>query len=222
MVKFNYDKMEADVEGKRRRLWRKHLPKRFQNLTKAQLIKYATIASFGNFIFVFFSTVLFAWYAKDLPQPDKIVRKEGFSTQIFDRNGVLLYDVFADQQRTPVKWEEIPEYLKQATIAIEDKKFYQHQGFDPTGWLRAVFNIIFRGRLQGGSTLTQQLVKNVLLTPKRTIGRKIKEFALAIQIEKKYSKDEILQMYLNEAPYGGTAWGLAWRRKLILINQFRN
>lgn len=180
-----------------------------RKLTKAQLVKYVAIFSFVGLLFLFLiSTLLFAWYAKDLPRPDKIVRKEGFSTKIYDRNDVLLYDVFADQQRTPVEFEDIPEDLRNATIAIEDKNFYKHQGFDPTGWLRAVYNIVFRGRLQGGSTLTQQLVKNVLLTPKRTVARKIKEFALAIQIEKRYSKDEILQMYLNEAPYGGTAWGV--------------
>jgi len=155
-----------------------------------------------------FTTALFAWYAKDLPRPDKIVRKEGFATRIYDRNGILLYDVYGEQKRTPVKLEEVPEYLKEATVAIEDKDFYKHQGFDIRGWLRAIFNIIFRRRLQGGSTITQQLVKNVLLSPKRTLGRKIKEFILAIQIEKKYSKDEILQMYLNEVPYGGTAWGV--------------
>ena len=152
---------------------------------------------------------MFAWYAKDLPQPDKIVRREGFSTKIYDRDGELLYDVFADQRRTPVDLEQIPQDLREATIAVEDKNFYKHQGFDPLGWVRAVFNTIFRlRRLGGGSTLTQQLVKNVLLTPKRSIGRKIKEFVLSVQIEKKYTKDEILQMYLNESPYGGTAWGV--------------
>jgi 1A family penicillin-binding protein len=196
------------------RTWRVRLKKLkkktpFKKLTKAQVLKYLAVASFSLVLFLFFlSTVLFAWYAKDLPQPDKIVRKEGFSTKIYDRNEVLLYDVFADQQRTPVKLSEVPESLRNATIAIEDKNFYKHQGFDVKGWLRAGFNIVFRHRLEGGSTLTQQLVKNVLLTPSRTISRKIKEFALAIQIEKKYSKDEILQMYLNEAPYGGTAWGV--------------
>lgn len=153
------------------------------------------------------SAVLFAWYAKDLPRPDKIVRRDGFATRIFDRHGELLYDVFGDQRRNSVTLEQIPEYLRQATIAIEDKDFYQHQGFDPKGVLRAAVNIVFRGKLQGGSTLTQQLVKNVLLTSERRLGRKIKEFILAVQIEKKFSKDEILQMYLNEAPYGGTAWG---------------
>jgi 1A family penicillin-binding protein len=103
---------------------------------------------------------------------------------------------------------DVPEYLKQATIAIEDKNFYKHQGFDPIGMLRGFSRIFTRGYAQGGSTLTQQLVKNVLLTPERSIFRKIKEFILAVQIERRYSKDEILQMYLNEAPYGGTAWGV--------------
>lgn len=196
-------------KAKKRKIVKRTFLRRFQKMSKTELIRYFAVAVFLSVLGLFlFSTLVFALVAKDLPQPDKIVRKEGFSTKIYDRNEVLLYDVFVDQQRTPVKWENIPEKLRQATISIEDKNFYKHQGFDPTGWLRAVFNIIFRGRLQGGSTLTQQLVKNVLLTPKRTITRKIKEFVLSVQIEKKYSKDEILQMYLNEAPYGGTAWGV--------------
>ncbi|MDP3888776.1 MAG: PBP1A family penicillin-binding protein, partial [bacterium] len=143
-----------------------------------------------------------------LPQPDKIVRKEGFSTKIFDRNQKLLYDIYANQRRTLVDLPEIPQYLREATIATEDKEFYKHGGFDTRGILRAVFNIVVMRRLEGGSTLTQQLVKNVLLTSERSIGRKLKEFILAVQIERKYSKDQILQMYLNEAPYGGTAWGV--------------
>ncbi len=159
-------------------------------------------------VFVLGTTFLFAWYAKDLPQPDKVVRREGFSTIIYDRNGEVLYDVFNNQNRIPVQLSDIPLYLKQGTISIEDKTFYQHQGFDPLGYLRAIKQIVVNHSLAGGSTLTQQLVKNVLLTSERTIPRKIKEFILAVQIEKKYSKDQILQMYLNEAPYGGTAWGV--------------
>ncbi|MGB9911072.1 MAG: penicillin-binding protein [Microgenomates group bacterium] len=157
---------------------------------------------------IFFTLFLFAWYSKDLPSPDKVVRKEGFATKIYDREGNLLYDVFKEQRRIPISWEEIPEHLKNATIAIEDKNFYQHRGFDVKGILRAIRNIIIYRRLQGGSTLTQQLVKNTLLTPQRTLTRKIKEFILAVQIESKYTKDQILLMYLNEAPYGGTAWGV--------------
>lgn len=149
-----------------------------------------------------------AWVAKDLPSPDRIVRREGFSTKIYDRNEKLLYDVFADQRRTPVSLEQVPVVLRQATIAIEDKNFYKHQGFDPLGIFRALFRTVVNRRLEGGSTLTQQLVKNVLLTSQRTLSRKVKEFILTLQVEQKYKKDQILLMYLNEAPYGGTAWGV--------------
>jgi len=170
-----------------------------------RLAKLAFFGVIGLFVLSFLLLPLFAF---NLPTPDKIIRREGFSTKILDRKGEVLYDIFVNQRRTPVPLDEVPLFLRQATIAIEDKNFYKHQGFDPTGYLRAVYNIVVFRRLQGGSTLTQQLVKNVLLTPERTIFRKIKEFILAIQIERKYTKDEILQMYMNEAPYGGTAWGV--------------
>ncbi len=171
----------------------------------ARIAKFSFLGLLVIFAVLFF---IFPLLAFNLPSPDKVVRKEGFSTKILDRNGKILYDIFADQRRTPVAFDEIPVYLRQATISIEDKNFYTHQGFDPTGYVRAVYYIIRYGRLQGGSTLTQQLVKTVLLTPERTIIRKVKEFVLTTQIERKYTKDEILQMYLNEAPYGGTAWGV--------------
>lgn len=171
----------------------------------------STIAFFG-FAFLLVGLVLtvivLLAVAKDLPKPDRVVRVEGFSTKILDRNGEVLYNIFADQRRTPISISEIPNYLKYATIAVEDKNFYTHKGFDPTGILRAAYNIFIYHKLQGGSTLTQQLVKNTLLTTQRTLPRKIKEFILAIQIESRYSKDQILQMYLNESPYGGTAWGV--------------
>lgn len=155
-----------------------------------------------------FTLVIFAWFGKDLPTPGNIVRRDGYSSRIYDRNGEVLYDLYEEEKRFPVTWEQIPEYLKKATIAIEDKNFYQHGGFDPLTPLRMIQNLIFKRRLIGGSTLTQQLVKNVLLTSERKVVRKIREFILAVQIEKKYSKDEILLMYLNESPYGGTAWGV--------------
>ncbi|MCX6725816.1 MAG: PBP1A family penicillin-binding protein [Candidatus Shapirobacteria bacterium] len=183
-----------------------HSHHRFKN--KGRLAARLAIFSFvGILALILLATGLFAFFAKDLPQPDKIIRREGFSTKIYDRNGELLYDIFSNQKRTPIDISEIPQYLKEATVAIEDKNFYKHNGFDPTGMFRAVFNIVIHHRLQGGSTLTQQLVKTVLLTSQRTITRKLKEFILAVQIEKKYSKDQILQMYLNEIPYGGTAFG---------------
>lgn len=152
--------------------------------------------------------VLFAWYSKDLPSPSKVVRREGFATRIYDRNGKLLYDVYKDAKRTPVVWEDVPDYLKKATVSVEDKEFYTHRGFDPLAPFRIVKNVFYFHKLTGGSTLTQQLVKNVLLTSEYSVTRKIKEFILAVQIEAKYKKDEILLMYLNEAPYGGSAWGV--------------
>lgn len=151
---------------------------------------------------------LFAWFSRDLPQPGQVVRRDGFSTQFYDRNGEVLYDFYSDERRDPVGLDEIPEELKQATIAVEDKDFYRHRGFDILTIGRIPYNYIFRQRVVGGSTLTQQLVKNVLLTNERTVIRKFKEFVLALQIERTFTKDEILEMYLNEAPYGGTAWGV--------------
>lgn len=174
----------------------------------AKTLARARLILIGAVLFFLASFVVIPLLAFNLPSPDKVVRREGFSTKILDRNGEVLYDIFTDERRTPVPLEEIPEDLKNATVAIEDKNFYQHGGFDPLGMLRGLSRFFTRGRAQGGSTLTQQLVKNVLLTPERSITRKIREFVLAIQIERKYDKDEILQMYLNEAPYGGTAWGV--------------
>lgn len=172
---------------------------------------YLNLAS-GFFAFLVFSTILasliLAYYARDLPRPDRIVRKEGFATKIYDRNEKLIYDVYKKEKRTPVEIGKVPQYLKQATIAIEDKDFYKHKGFDIKGWLRIIYYAVRYHRLIGGSTLTQQLVKNVLLTNERTISRKIREFILALQIESRYSKDQILQMYLNESPYGGATAGV--------------
>ncbi|MDO8551135.1 MAG: PBP1A family penicillin-binding protein [bacterium] len=177
--------------------------------TRSQIVSRLTALSFFGLLgLVVLSLVVFFWYAKDLPEPGKIVRTEGFSTKIYDRNEKLLYDIYANQRRTEVALDKMPLYLRQATIAIEDQDFYKHGGFDPKGWIRSVYYITFYRKLSGGSTLTQQLVKNVLLTSDRTITRKIKEFILAVQIERKYNKDQILSMYLNEAPYGGTAWGV--------------
>ncbi len=183
---------------------------KLRELDKITLFKWLGLGAFLTTVAgVFILMLMFAWYAKDLPNPDKVVRRSGFSTKILDRNGQLLYDMYEDVNRVPVKLEDVPVYLREATIAVEDKDFYKHGGFDPKGILRATFNTVVRGKLQGGSTLTQQLVKNVLLSSERTLSRKFKELVLAIQIERKFNKDQILQMYLNEAPYGGTAWGVA-------------
>lgn len=148
------------------------------------------------------------WIFWDIPLPDKLSQNQPVSTQIFDRNGELIYEIYASERRTPIDLTQIPEHLKQATIAIEDKDFYNHSGFSITGIGRAAIRTISGEGLEGGSTLTQQLVKNALLTPERTVRRKIREFALSLMVEARYSKDEILNMYLNQIPYGSTAYGV--------------
>ena len=147
---------------------------------------------------------------KDLPSPTKLGRYDiPLATKIYDRNGKLLFDIFADQNRTPVPLDEIPLHVRQATIAIEDKDFYKHQGVNPIGGvLRAATATITKRKLQGGSTITQQLVKSALLSPERTLTRKVKEVILAIIVEVLYSKNKILELYLNQVPFGGTAWGI--------------
>lgn len=152
---------------------------------------------------------LFLFYAKDLPQPGKLTSRQlSLSTRIFDRKGELLYDIYGAQNRTYVSLPDISDHLKKGTIAIEDKEFYQHEGFSLIGYARVIRDAILYHRFTGGSTLTQQLIKNVFLSPERTLPRKIKEFILAIQVENRYDKDQILELYLNESPYGGTAWGV--------------
>ena len=151
---------------------------------------------------------LFVWYSKDLPSPTRVVRRDGYSSKVYDRNNKVLYDIYDDAKRDPVNFSDIPDYLKQATVAVEDKDFYKHKGFDPLTPFRIIKNAFYFRKVTGGSTLTQQLTRNVLLSTDRTIQRKIKELILSIQIESKYSKDEILAMYLNEAPYGGASWGV--------------
>ncbi len=181
------------------------------NFSRIKTRTWATIAM-GAFVCLVVGTLfvglLFAWYAKDLPRPDKVRRTEGLSTVVLDRNGETLYDIYESENRIPVKYEEIPNYLKLATVSVEDKDFFKHQGLSTTGIVRGMVACILMRRCQGGSTLTQQLVKIVLLSSERTLPRKMKEAVLAIQIERRYNKDEILQMYLNEAPYGGTAVGV--------------
>ena len=144
-----------------------------------------------------------------IPLPTKLTNETlPVSTKIFDRNEKLIYEIYSDKKRTPIELEEIPSYVKEATIAIEDKDFYKHQGISYSGIIRAFYKTVFKHDLQGGSTITQQLVKNSLLTSERTIRRKAQEMILTIVIESLYSKDQILKMYLNTIPYGGTSYGI--------------
>lgn len=161
--------------------------------------------------FVFLSALIsvFLWLFWGIPLPTRLATQEvPVSTKLFDRNGKLIYEIYADRRSTPIELEELPDYIWQSTIAIEDKDFYKHYGVSFTGIVRAAYNTLVRQKLQGGSTLTQQLVKNALLTPERTVRRKIREFALTLVVETLFNKDQILEMYLNQIPYGSTAYGI--------------
>lgn len=149
-------------------------------------------------------------FVVQLPSP-KSIGKVNFaqSTHLYDRNGKLLYEIYRDENRTPIKVNELPIYIKQAAIAIEDKDFFKHNGVSlSSGVLRALRETLVTKSLQGGSTITQQLVKSSLLTPERTFQRKIKEIVLALWTEKLFSKEQILEMYLNQVPYGGSSYGI--------------
>lgn len=146
-----------------------------------------------------------------LPNPSQLNERRLIqSTKIYDRSGeILLYEIHGEEKRTIIPPEEIPDYVKQATIAVEDQNFYNHPAFDWRGIARAIKTDILRGRFaQGGSTITQQLARNSFLTPERTLMRKIKEIILALQLERTHTKDEILYLYLNQIPYGSNAYGI--------------
>ena len=147
---------------------------------------------------------------QQLPSPRRLTSKDNFavSTLIYDRHGELLYEIFDEENRVPIKLEDLPPHIIQATIAIEDKNFYHHWGFDLIGIIRALRNNLTKSSTEGGSTITQQLVKNAFLSKEKTIQRKFKELILSILTEVMYSKDEILEMYLNYISYGGTAVGI--------------
>lgn len=153
----------------------------------------------------------FAYIAKDLPNPGTVNKRIiAESTKIYDRSGThLLYEVHGEEKRTIIPFSDMPDVVKYATISLEDQDFYNHHGIKLTSIARSILkDLIQFDKAQGGSTITQQFVKNSLLTNEKTIIRKIKEVILSLEVETKFSKDEILAMYLNEIPYGSNAYGI--------------
>lgn len=178
------------------------------NLVASNSFRYFT---FG-FIFCLFSLFIYQTYnfIYNLPSP-KYIGEVNFaqSTHLYDRHGRLLYEIYRNVNRTKIKLKDVSPAVLKATIAIEDKHFYNHKGISFFGGiLRAMKESVETGKLQGGSTITQQLVKSALLSPERTINRKIKEIILAIWTERIYTKDKIIEMYLNQVSYGGSAYGI--------------
>lgn len=152
------------------------------------------------------STVALSVFLPSARNADTALKSE--STVFFDRTGKVLYTVHGEENREVVKSEQIPNVVKQAAVAIEDDRFFKHGGIDIPAIGKAVLSEVGIGSRRGGSTITQQFVKNALLSSERTYTRKLKEIILATRIEKHFTKDEILTMYLNKIPYGGTAYGV--------------
>lgn len=151
----------------------------------------------------------YAYITKDLPRPEELTtRPLAQVTRIYDRSGEHLLHEFFDERRINVKLREVAPVMVQATLAIEDQNFYAHTGFDLRGMARAVLVDLTRERVEGGSTITQQLVKATFLTPERSIERKLKELILAIRVEWIFKKEQILEMYLNQVYYGHQAYGI--------------
>src|SRR5438105_2031890 len=155
---------------------------------------------------------LYAYYARDLPDPSALSHRQLFQTaRIFDRDGTLLQEINdpSGGRRILVRLADVPTVMRGATIAAEDASFYDNPGFDPRAVLRATYQFVRSGSPQSGaSTITQQLVKNTLLGPEQTAERKIKEAFLAMELTRRYSKDQILEMYMNEIGYGNRAYGV--------------
>jgi len=191
---------------------RKYYRKTYQKTKKRRgLFFILKFFVFCFLFFVFFSLALFIFYAKDLPRPEKFAERQlPQTTKIYDRTGeILLYEIYGEEKRTWVPLVKIPEYLKQAAISAEDANFYHHPGVDFNGIVRAILADLKIGRpVYGGSTIPQQLIRSTFLSIEKTAERKTREIILALELDRRYPKDQILEWYLNQVPFGQNAYGV--------------
>ncbi len=191
------------ISRRRMRLMRDRL----KGKSPQQLIFMGTLIAIGAFFLISF--FIFLWFSRDLPSPGKLSQSSQNSTVFYDRDGKVLFEMYKDKNRLPVALAGISDYLQKATISIEDKNFYTEGGISYTGIIRSFIMLLLRREISGsGSTITQELIKNVLLDSSQTATRKIKEIILAFEVDGKYTKNQILEMYLNEVPYGGSFYGV--------------
>lgn len=183
------------------------LKKTLRNLPWPLIGTWAFRLSVAGILLIAFA---FIYYSQKLPDPNRLLgRNVPESTKIYAKDETLLYEVHGEFKRTLVNLDQISPYLIKATISAEDKNFYQHSGISPRAILRSlIIDIIYREKRQGGSTITQQFVKNAMLSRDKSLLRKGKEIILSIELEARFTKDEILKMYLNEIPYGRNAYGI--------------
>jgi 1A family penicillin-binding protein len=164
----------------------------------------------GFLLAIVFAVGVFIYYSRELPSSGQLSqRKMAESTKIFDRTGeVLLYEIHGEEKRTVIPFNRMPLFIKNTTIVAEDDQFYNHHGLDFKAILRAILADLKHSKSQGASTITQQLIKNSVLSSEKTYTRKVKEAILSLELERRFSKDQILEMYLNEIPYGSNAYGI--------------
>jgi membrane peptidoglycan carboxypeptidase len=182
-----------------------------QNKAKLLLLNFLKITGVGLLVIFFIGLVIFVFFIKDLPRPEIFTEKQFIeSTKIFDRTGkVLLYEIYGEEKRIIVDLDYIPEYLQQAVIVTEDTNFYNHSGIDFEGIVRSIMINLKIGRPSaGGSTIPQQLIRSAFLQPEKTFQRKIREIVLALELDRRYEKNEILEWYLNQIPLGQNAYGV--------------
>lgn len=211
LAKTVFDLSKIKVERnffKKKKKKKRGRPRKKKKKKKRQSTKLIIILTFVSLILVG-GYGIYLLIFKDLPRPSQLTQNEQIvTTRILSRDKEVLYKIYEDENRTLVKLADIPQSLVNATIAIEDKNFYYHHGFSIQGIIRAaIANSQNREITQGGSTITQQLVKNRLLNSEKTIQRKLRELVLAIMVEIEFSKEDILEMYLNQVAYGGSTYG---------------
>jgi len=191
---------------------RKFYRKTYKKNKKKRIIFWILVFFVACFVLMTFSGLgVFIYYAKDLPRPEKFTERAFIeSTKIYDRSGeVLLYELYGEEKREIVSLDKISEYAKQAVIATEDANFYSHHGIDIWGILRAVkINLGLGKPTYGGSTISQQLIRSTFLTLEKSVERKVKEIILTLELERRYSKDQILEWYLNQVPMGINLYGI--------------
>lgn len=191
---------------------RKHYRKVYtQSPRKKRLFLILKFLGFLFLSFVFAVFILFIFYAKDLPRPEKFTERQFIeSTKIYDRSGeVLLYEIYGEEKRTIVPLETISEHLKKAVIVVEDANFYHHFGIDLKGIMRSILiNLKIGEPIYGGSTICQQLIRSTFFSTEKTIERKIREIILALELDRRYSKEQILEWYLNQVPFGSNCYGV--------------
>ncbi len=192
-----------------------HTPKNLSRLSKnKRWTTFLIVGKYLAFLFLGFCLLLlglFFYYTYNLPRPEKFTETPFIqSTKIYDRMGkVLLYDIYGEEKREIVSFDKVSDNLKQAILASEDSRFYQHGGIDFEGILRAILiDFKLQSASQGGSTITQQLIRSVYLTNQKSIARKVREIVLSIELERRYSKDQIFSWYLNAVPFGENAYGV--------------